>query len=152
MAPKPHRFVQRIGGGEITLRRKRPVVVPEALFMKNLAEIKRLNEEGILEVRALTGELIDLKTMEAAAPAAPKPLPVRKLDSIVNDKPRGRPMPLYPEGKGLTEKAEVPTAMTEEMPEGKEPEDVSVNLSDTEPPPVEETPPARKSRSGRRKK
>ena len=93
LAPKRHRFVQRIGGGDITLRRGRPVTVTEEVFLRHFEDIVVREDEGKSEVRTVTGELVDLSTLKAAPPAKSKPQPEKKLDTVADDKPTGRPSP-----------------------------------------------------------
>lgn len=107
--PGRARFVQRLLGGAVIVRRVRPATITKTQLLDNLEEFKVANKEGRIEVKTVTGELIDLETMTPIekAPAPPKPHP--PLDSIANDKTFehgvGRHMPKYPDGKGIAEDA-----------------------------------------------
>lgn len=123
MAPKRHRFVLRIGGGEITVRRgrHRNTPVSEERLLKHLEELKQCWEAGMLEVRDSSGRVVDLNTMEAVGkPAPPVPQPKKVLDTAATDKPAGEKMPAYVEGKALGEEAEKPSVADDSIPEGKE--------------------------------
>ena len=81
------------------LVRARPVKVTEEFVRAHLDEIKAREKLGIVELRTVDGRKIDLNTLAPVAalvPAAPLPEPV--LDSLVNDKPSGMAMPMYPHG------------------------------------------------------
>lgn len=117
------KFVQKIGGGDIVVRRSRPVKVPESVLQKHLEEIKGKAKLGLLEVRTTGGQLVDLGTMKVSAPKAtpPKPKPADK--SVAADKPG--PMEhkrMYPESRAITEPVESPTVLQDELPEGEEAE------------------------------
>lgn len=138
MSPKRHRFVQRLGGGLVTLRRGRSVTVGQKMFDTLLPELKRLWKEGILEVRARGGAFIDLDTMKVAAPATAKPMPAPPADTAADDKNQGSPKPVYQEGKGVAEDVDPPALAGEGIPEGTAPE--------------AQAPEAEPSGSGRKKK
>lgn len=105
-----HRFVQRLAGGDIVVRRVRPATITGTQLRQHLAEFKRARDEGRAEVRTPTGQLVDLDTLKPVAglPAAP-PKPEPPLDSAANDKTFpagvGEHRPKYPEGKGQAEDA-----------------------------------------------
>jgi hypothetical protein len=88
----PHKPVQRIGGGDIILRRVRPVTVGEAVITKHLAELTQRWEAGMLEVRTTGGEVVDLKNLGSK----PKPKP--------SAKPAPKPEPLPPEPAPVEDK------------------------------------------------
>lgn len=125
-SPARHKFVQRLAGGAIVVRRKRPATITGSQLKAYLAEIKKANEEGRVEVRLVTGELVDLDTMEAAPKAPSPPAPKPPLDSAANDKTFeagvGEKIPKYRGGKAIDEHAEPPSPLT--MPDGGEPEEV----------------------------
>lgn len=98
-----HRFVQRFGGGRITVRRARPATVTKAMLMAHLAEIKKAVAEGKVIVKTLTGAVVDLETLQAEPQAlVSKPLPNPPADSVKNDqtfeKGVGEKIPLFPDG------------------------------------------------------
>lgn len=101
-APTRHRFVQRLAGGEILVRRMRPTTVTKAVLLQHLDVIKQAAEEGKLEVRTMVGELVDLKTFNTEPSPKSKPLPTPPLDSVERDKTFehgvGEHKPLFPEG------------------------------------------------------
>ena len=120
MSPKRHRFVQRIGGGAITVRRgrHRGTTVSEEMLEEHFDEIKKRWEAGMIEVRTPTGEPVDLNTMETSEPEITKPLP----DKVLAEEDLGNsPEPAYEEGKGHLEEVAIPTLVTEGNPEGEEP-------------------------------
>ena len=112
LAPRRHKFVQRLGGGEVTLRRGRPVTVVKALFDKLLPEIKQRHADGMLEVRTPTGQLVDLDTMREATPTKTKkaPEPVKAAEKL-------------PEAPPPLDDVPVPAIADDGVPEGTE-EDV----------------------------
>ena len=104
-SPKRHRFVQRLGGGAITVRRTRPATITKELLERYLEEIKQGVEEGRLVVKTPTGEVVDLTTMTATPkPVADSPRPEVQPDSAANDKTYdggvGQHMPIFPDGGG----------------------------------------------------
>jgi hypothetical protein len=107
-----HRFVQRLAGGDITVRRVRAATITETQLKAHLPELQRAHEEGRIEVRTVTGELVDLKTMKVAAKPASPPKPAPPLDSAANDKtfPEGvgQKMPMYEGGPALDDNPEPP--------------------------------------------
>lgn len=73
----------------------RRLLLTEAVFQRNLAELREKAAMHILEVRTLDGRLVDLSTLEVA-PAMPLPLmPHPKLDSVADDKQVGQYIPPY---------------------------------------------------------
>lgn len=86
-APVHHRFVQRFGGGQITVRRTRPATVSKAVLLRHLLEIQKAVNEGRVVIKTMMGEVVDLDTFAskaAANTASPPPRP--PLDSAANDK------------------------------------------------------------------
>lgn len=85
--------------GDRRLLRGRPLVIHEAELLKNLTELQKQVDAGLLEVRTVDGRIFNLKTLkpEGSIPPAPMvPHPVQ--DSVKNDPPSGIPMPIYPGG------------------------------------------------------
>jgi hypothetical protein len=81
-----HRFVQRFGGGSITVRRARAATVTRVLLDRHLAEIKKAVAEGKVVVKTMTGEVVDLDTFKVVSPAqVSAPLPHPPLDSAAKD-------------------------------------------------------------------
>lgn len=98
-----HRFVQRFGGGAITVRRARPATVTRPLLERYMKEIQQAVEEGKVIVKTLTGGVVDLKTFTVTEPSTvAKPLPNPPLDSAANDKTFefgvGEKMPIFDGG------------------------------------------------------
>ncbi len=125
------KFVQKVGGGDILVRRSRPATVTDEKLMQHLDEIKAKAKQGLLEVRTTTGQLVDLETMKVVGPAtsATKPVAHPPMDSVARDKQIGTHVRAYPEGRAHNESVEKPTLLKERMPEGEEP-------SPTEPAPA----------------
>lgn len=116
-APTRHKFVQRLAGGTIIVRRVRPARITEEVLNKNLEELKQAVDEGRIEVRTMTGQVVDLNTLKASPLPATKPLP----DPVKAEKPPPSiNMPLYPEGKGQLEEVVAPMATEPDVPEGLE--------------------------------
>lgn len=122
-APKRHRFMLHIGGGDIKVRRgkHRPTVIREGLFMRHLRDIKEKADAGMIEVRTPTGQLVDLDTFEVAPLPPPKPTPDPPVDTAADDKPAGEPQRVYPEGRAIDEEPETPALADATLPEGEEP-------------------------------
>lgn len=113
------KFVQKIGGGDIVVRRNRPCRLLEEQFNKHFDEIAEKVEAGLLEVRTPTGELVDIHTLKVVQPrraSAPKPDPVK-----TEHMPVGRPIPATPEGTAQTEPIDPPKVTQPSIPEGEEP-------------------------------
>lgn len=93
-APGRADFVQRLIGGDVVVRRNRPATITESKLKAHLPEFQRAYDEGRIEVRTPTGQLVDLKTLSVVEklPAAP-PKPQPPLDSAANDK-------TFPDGVG----------------------------------------------------
>lgn len=112
-SPSRHRFVQRLGGGDITVRRARPATVTEDKLMAHLPEIIRAVEEGRIVVKTLTHDVVDLTTMSVTPQSAkdsPKPKPTE--DTAAADKTFsegvGEHMPIFPDGLGQAQKVDAP--------------------------------------------
>lgn len=112
-----HRFVQRLAGGDITVRRARPATVTEGKLVRHLAELRAAVREGKIEVRTPTGRVVDIFGDEHhyvdETPKASKPLPNPPLDSVANDKTFehgvGEHRPLFEGGDPQTTTPESPT-------------------------------------------
>lgn len=112
-APSRHRFVQRFGGGSITVRRARPATVTEDKLMAHLEELKKAVKEGRIVVKTPTHEVVDLETMSTApAPATDSPKPAPPSDTAAADKTFeegvGEHKPIFPEGAGQAQQVESP--------------------------------------------
>ena len=138
---KHNSLKQFVGEKQRRLIRGRPLIFSEEDFMKSLPEIKEKAEMGILEVRTVGGELIDLETLQPiAAPPVPTPLPAPPLDSIARDAPWGEKVPPLP-GDVFAEGAGEPTLLTQL---GNGPEEDSVEpfgIRGTDPAPKPEPEP-----------
>ncbi len=120
-----HRFVQRFGGGIITVRRARPATVTRALLERHAKEIQKAIDEGKVIVKTLTGAVVDLNTFTSQPQeVVSKPLPNPPLDSAENDKTFehgvGEKMPLF-EGGGVPGDDKTPpelksSVLTDESP------------------------------------
>lgn len=124
LSPTRHRFNQILGGGLVSVRRKRPANVTRKLLDQLLPELKEKEKLGMLYVTTPAGDLVDLSTMKAA-PAkqveSPKPHPPQ--DSIANDKNvgTGQPMPPFEGGHPATSTPKPPAVtQPEPIPEGWE--------------------------------
>jgi hypothetical protein len=141
------KFVQKLAGGDVVVRRARPVRVSEATLLKHLDEIKAKSALGLLEVRTSDGRMLDLNTLKVAGRATvPKPMPDFPADSVARDKPINVHVRPYAEGKAQLEEVEEPVLMREQMPEGEEPSFVE------ELPPIEEPSSPDKSKKSKGKK
>jgi hypothetical protein len=110
-----HRFVQRLAGGDIVVRRVRPATITETQLKRHLAELKKARDEGRAVVRTVTGEEVNLDTLKpmskpkfSAAVTRPKP----PLDSASTDKTFpggvGEHIPIHKDGKALDESVQPP--------------------------------------------
>ena len=134
-SPGRHRFVQRIAGGAITVRRARPAPISEAVLLEHLEELHRREECGMLEVRTQAGLKVDLTTLEVAAPPNPPP-PMGGLVEGIFDIPGG----IEPSPAELAERT-------------IEPDEISMTISEGAAPLThpEDRDPAKKRRSRRKK-
>jgi len=96
LAPERAGLLQFLGSQRIV--RGRPLIINEEALAKYLPELKAAVKSGRLEVKTPDGRKVDLDSLKPAAIAPPPPLPVIVPDSVVNDKPSGIPMPIYPDG------------------------------------------------------
>lgn len=129
MQPGRQRFVQRLAGGQIIVRRARPARITEAVLNQHLDVIKQAVAEHRVVVTNLAGQLVDLETMELLPPAVKKPLPNPPLDSAKNDKNRGVGYAVPATPYGTNEEPELLKGGV--IPEGKE-------APSQPPPPLEE--------------
>lgn len=115
-------FVQRLAGGVIVVRRARTATITESKLMKHIDEFKRAFAEGKVEVRTITGLLVDLDTLNVVeAPPVTPPQPDFPLDSAANDtKNVGEKLPPFLGGKAPDEVVEPPAPV--ELP-GSDPEE-----------------------------
>jgi len=113
------KFVQKLGGGELSVRRACPVTITEETLKKHLEEIKAKAAQGLLEVRTPGGELVDLATLKAAKPAPAPPKPAPPPDSLANDKVYAERKPLYPNAPVETDDLPEPD-VGGDLPEGEE--------------------------------
>jgi hypothetical protein len=108
-----HRFVQRLAGGDITVRRARPATITRAQLERHLEVLKKAELEGKIEVRTHTGVPVDLKTLKPVpGRLIAKPLAAAPLDSAADDKTFeqgvGEHIPAVVGGKGISEEVEAP--------------------------------------------
>lgn len=68
----------------------RPVSVTKEELLRNLPALKELHDQGVLEVKTASHQLVDLGTIEPVSLHEDPPLPKRVPDSIANDPPHGR--------------------------------------------------------------
>jgi hypothetical protein len=103
-------FVQRLAGGDVVVRRNRAATITESKLKAHLPEFERAYNEGRIEVKTPTGQLVDLKTLAVVEKLpAPPPQPHPPLDSAARDTQGvGEKMPVYQDGKALDETAEPP--------------------------------------------
>ena len=92
-APGRQKFTQRVGGGDVLVRRNRTATVTESKLRLHLADFKRRVAMGALLVTDSVGNPIDLDTFEATpAPATlANTKPQFPLDDVRND-----PNPIKP--------------------------------------------------------
>ena len=122
-APSRHRFVQRLAGGTIVVRRNRPARVTAKKLKECLAELKTAAAEGRIDVKTETGQLVDLTTMTIAAVPITPPKPAPPTSSVATDKQVGTPKPMYPEGKAQDEVAATPAITQPDIPDGIDPDE-----------------------------
>ena len=81
-----HRFVQKLAGGAVIVRYRRPATVSAELLARHLPEFVREWRAGHLEVRTKEGGLVDLVSGDVSLeiPVTP-PGPNVPLDSAAND-------------------------------------------------------------------
>lgn len=92
---KERRFVLRLGGGALIIRRGRSLTVKESVLRMHLGPVKEAVAASRLEVRTgLQGDLVDLDTLQpmATAEVPASPPPNFRPDDINND----RPVPVRP--------------------------------------------------------
>lgn len=131
-------LIQRLAGGAIIVRRGRTATITAAQLTAFFTEIKRAWKEGRIEVTTVTGQVIDLDTMAVAPLDVSKPLPIEPDRTAAADKPQGLPIPMYFEGKGITEEVAVPSVMHGRFPDTETPSTVDTEIP--EPHPTSEDP------------
>lgn len=125
-SPSRHRFVQRFGGGSITVRRARPATVTEDKLLANLDELKKAVRDGRVIVKTPTHEVVDLDTMSASPqPSKDSPKPKPPEDTASADKTFeegvGEHKPIFPDGAGQAQKVEAPQVRTSLTGEDEKP-------------------------------
>lgn len=93
--PANPRMKQHIGSTQMRVLPGRPVFISQEQFDACLPELRDKTAAHIFEVRTLDDRIVDLATLEAAAPQAVPPLVNKPLDSIARDKPAGRLLPSH---------------------------------------------------------
>lgn len=108
-SPVHHRLKQYLFNGSKTptrrLVRNRAVVITEAELKLNLKELQDKCKAGILEVRTMSGRLVNLKDMSVAPEKPVPPLPHPPLDSVANDVPAGVHEPMFMGGATIIDPA-----------------------------------------------
>jgi hypothetical protein len=132
------KFVQRIGGGDIIVRRNRPAAIFEEQFIKFRKEIEEKVALGLLELRTPSGQLVDITTMRAEPVPVTPPLPNPVREEVM---PGRRHIPPMPGGKGLGEEAKTPEILKDKLPDSPSSETKKPTLltKDAVPPPPPET-------------
>jgi len=105
-ASRHHRFVQRLGGGAITVRRARAAMVPVSLLRRHLTEIRQAVSEGKIEVRTAERKLVDIFSEDfqplKSVVSVASPKPQTQPDSAAKDKSFehgvGQAMPMFADG------------------------------------------------------
>jgi hypothetical protein len=126
VAPQHHRFVQRLAGGDIIVRRARPATITESKLYRHLEELKKAEVEGKIRVTTDRGQPVDLNSL-AVKPVVEvsKPLPNPPLDSAARDKTYGGgvgvAMPQHARGGALTSKTALPATLAKLTEEVEEP-------------------------------
>jgi hypothetical protein len=89
---KRHRFVQRLAGGDITVRRARAATVSESKLKAHIKELREAVREGRIVVKTPTHQVVDIFGDEfhlvSETPVAEKHSPPAQppQDSVANDK------------------------------------------------------------------
>jgi hypothetical protein len=129
-AAKHHRFVTRLAGGAITVRRARPATVTEAQLKRHLGAVQQAVREGKVQVRTPTGQVVDIFGdkfhLESETPAVSPPKPSPPQDSVANDKTYeagvGESMGAFPDTPGHMDDVPVPSVNVE-LPSSDEDEE-----------------------------
>lgn len=108
-ATGPQKRAQKFVGGTITVRRERPATITEAQLLEHLDAFKKAQQEGRIEVRTITRQLVDLNTLKAAPLPVVPPKPHPLLDSVARDTQNvGEKMPTFMGGKAVDQQVTVP--------------------------------------------
>jgi hypothetical protein len=91
--PANPRMKQHIGSTQMRVLPGRPVFISQEQFDACLPELRDKAAANIFEVRTLDDRIVDLSTLDVAAPQVVPPLVNKPLDSLANDKPAGRLLP-----------------------------------------------------------
>lgn len=114
-----HRFVQRLAGGAVTVRHKRPAIVTAAQLTSHLAQMQEGWSAGLLEVRTMQGGLVDLFSGDVSVKdIVSEPAPNFPLDSAANDKNFeagvGEQLPQFEGGLAEGQEGEVPALLVDQ--------------------------------------
>jgi len=115
-SPSRHRFVQRLAGGDITVRRARAATVTESKIRLHIKELRAAVREGRIVVKTPTHQVVDILSdefhLESSTPVA-SPAPKLQLDSAADDKTYeggvGEDRPLFPGGVPQSQVAPSPS-------------------------------------------
>jgi hypothetical protein len=113
--------VQYLGGGTITIRRNRPAAVQREVLLKYLPEIKRLEGEGMLEVRTVSGQKVDLGTLQVQSVPVTPPVRTTEVPVPINPSPA-----FFPYMNSETVGAKPTTPIEDHV--SIQPADVSLNI------------------------
>jgi hypothetical protein len=91
--PANPRMKQHVGATQMRVLPGRPVFISQEQFDECLSELRDKAAAHIFEVRTLDDRIVNLSTLEVAAPKVTPPLVNKPLDSVANDKPAGRLIP-----------------------------------------------------------
>lgn len=114
-----HRFVQKLAGGSIMVRHKRPAVITAAQLAAHLTQLQEGWKAGRLEVRAVGGGLVDLMSGAVSTQdVVSEPAPNFPLDSAANDKTFeagvGQQIPQFDGGLGESQESDVPVLLADQ--------------------------------------
>ena len=131
-APAAIRRKQYIGDTQARLVPGAKMYVSEEWLKRNLLELQQKHDDRIIEVRTPDGRLVDLHTLEPAAPAPVPPKPNFLPDSVARDRKIGQYIPPYVGDD---------TAMPQVLPAGQKP-DLLTQMRDDAPKAEPVAPPA----------
>lgn len=114
-----HRFVQKLAGGTVNVRYRRPATVTAEQLALHLPELIRAEALGHIEVRTPAGALVDLQSGVASkVDVVEEPLPSFRPDSAANDltfpEGVGQPIPQFEGGLAETEEGVSPELLSQE--------------------------------------
>lgn len=140
-----HRFVQKLAGGAVTVRHKRPAIITAAQLILHLPQMQDGWKAGFLEVRTMGGALVDLMSGDVSAKdIVSEPAPNFRLDSAANDKTFaagvGQHIPQFEDGLAEGQSGEVPSLLAELQEEQEEHATEPVAEEPAVQPPVVEEP------------